>query len=132
MLLRIRRLPFTERYYERCIRRLIVSVELGGGGPVLLVVPGIENGSDPDKMPAGRHTLIMTRMATSKTRALWLPGTELFGHPANSPDQLKGCWAIGEMMRSYGVADSRAAFSDLFGALGGWEEGHRVECLIEE
>ena len=93
---------------------------------------GFENGGDPDKMPCGEYDLVMATMRVAQMEALWLEGTELFGHPANTPNELKGCWTIGLEPTSDGVNRSRAAFHRLFEALGGFREGRKIRTRVRE
>ena len=127
----IHRLPIIQVSPRGVVRRLSVSVE-NDCGRVTRYFPGIENGDDPDKVPAGDHELVMATMATKGYRALWLQGTELFGHPANWPDQLHGCWAIGQELWTNGVGRSSNAFNSLWEALGGFEEGRKVPVTVVE
>lgn len=78
-----------------------------------LVFPAIENADDEDQIPAGEHSLVMTKMARARLHAFWLRGTELFVHSANHPVQLKGCIAPGLTMTRDGVASSQAAMAAL-------------------
>ena len=106
------------------IRRLLVV------GPES-VYAGLENGADMDCLPVGRYFLKMATMATKEMQALWLPSTELFLHPANYPDELKGCLALGHFM-TYGVRSSRLAFEHLFASMGGFRENKAVHVDVRE
>lgn len=98
------------------------------------VLAAIENADDEDKMPAGTYELVMATMATKtdsagkRVKGLWLPGGQLFGHPANHADQLEGCWAPGyvALTTKHGVGQSRFAMAQIFRDLGGFEEKRRV------
>lgn len=125
-LVRIWRTPVVKRLGRGAAARILI-VETPS-----FVLPGIENADDPDKMPSGAYDLVMATMATASMRGLWLPGTQLFGHPANWPHQLKGCWAIGRARDGHGVLASRQAFQDLFADLGGFVEGERVPVQVIE
>jgi len=94
------------------------------------IFAGLENGDDPDKIPVGEYPLQMATMATSKMRALWVPNTKLFIHPANFPDQLEGCAAPG-LATDYGVEDSGATVERFIRANGGFKEKREVpfECI---
>ena len=124
--LTILRTPLVTRTVRGAARRLYVSLE----GSFCL--PAIENADDPDKIPAGDRTLVMTRMASRRRRALWLPDSELFVHAANVPDQLRGCVAPGLASTPAGVRRSAPAMASIFDALGGWEEGREVEAVVLE
>lgn len=101
------------------LRRILVV------GPSGEAYAGIENAVDKDKMPAGEHELIMATMSKAKLAGLWLPGTELFGHPANYAMELSGCWAIGRATE-FGVTASAMTFGRLFDELGGFLEGRKI------
>jgi len=109
-------------------RRLSVSVE-NDCGRTIRYFPGIENAGAAG-MPAGEHALVMATMASKGYRSLWLEDTQLFGHPANWADQLRGCWAIGSELWAEGVGRSVPAFNNLWDALGGYEEGRKIPTTI--
>lgn len=65
------------------------------------------------------------------------PGTKLFaikprihGHPANYPSQLTGCFAAGFTESDRGVNQSRAAWAQIFLALGGYRLGAEFDLEV--
>lgn len=122
------RLPIVTAGENGSARMLFLEV------PGKLLLPGIENAEDPDRMPPGRYELVMATMRRAGMQALWLPptGSQLFGHPANWPRQLKGCWACGVSAVYGGVLMSHEAFRRIFEALGGFEEGKRIDFELLE
>lgn len=126
--LRLFRTPIITEGEHGTARTLLVEV------PGRLLLPAIENAEDPDRMPLGRYELVMATMRRAGMQGLWLPptGSELFGHPANWPRQLKGCWACGVLSVYGGVLSSHEAFRRIFEALGGFEEGKRIDFELLE
>lgn len=129
--------------YRLNIYRTDVVVDAGAYGRyrILLIMAwrgcsvrffqGIENADDPDKIPTGTHILVMTTMATARLKAIWLPGTQLFGHVANYARQLKGCFSIGRLVPS-GVLSSRSTWDALFKWLDGHAEGKEIHVTVTE
>lgn len=75
-----------------------------------------------------------TSSSGAKAKAIRVLGNysrgRIYIHPANWPQQLTGCVAPGVIETGSGVASSRRAMLQIFGALGGWEDRRRAPPLV--
>lgn len=118
-MLTLYRTPVIDETPHGRIRRLFLVTARGG------IFAGIEHAEVAAAMPYGEYRLTMATMRTKKMKALWLPQTDLFAHPANTAEDLRGCWAVGDVT-STGVNRSRLAFEAIFSEYGGFYENKEI------